>query len=126
MQVFIKRFSNDTKITSWKLEFIANYFLGEGKVEGVQGGNGRLWDLFINDYEKFKDYNIKDAKLLYDLNTTVGTIDQMILECQITGAFPDKYSTSELLDTYILRSVRGQGIHFPSIEYVKESALSMG
>ena len=119
MQVFIKRFSNDTKITSWKLEFIANYFLGEGKVEGVQGGNGRLWDLFINDYEKFKDYNIKDAKLLYDLNTTVGTIDQMILECQITGAFPDKYSTSELLDTYILRSVRGQGIHFPSIEYAE-------
>lgn len=117
MQVFIKRFSNDTKITSWSLDFISNYFLGDKKVENVEKGNGKLKQLFLNNYEKFKEYNIKDAKLLFDLNAKLGIVDQMILECQITGCFPSKYSISELLDTYILRSVRGQGIHFPSIEY---------
>jgi DNA polymerase elongation subunit (family B) len=120
MQVFIKRFSNDTKITSWSLEFIANYFLGYGKVELEGGkGGGKLYELYETNFEKFKEYNLKDAHILYSLNQKLGIIDQMILECQLTGAFPDKYSISELLDTYILRSVKGQDIHFPSIEYTK-------
>lgn len=120
MQVFIKRFAGDSDITSWSLEFISQYFLGHGKLQGgPKFGNGVGYQYYQDNFEKFKEYNILDARNLYDLNKTLSIIDQIILECQICGSFPSKFSISEMLDNYILRSVRGKGIHFNSIEYAE-------
>jgi len=122
MQIFIKRFSNNSELTRWSLEFIAQYFLDEGKVEDVGKGNSQILNLYNNDFPKFKKYNLKDAWLLYELNRKLGVVEQILLECQICGCFPSKFSVSELLDTYILRSVKGLDIHFPSIEYGNKQA----
>lgn len=121
MQIFIKRFSNNPELTSWKLDFIAYYFLGEKKIE-VEKGNGKIYELYLKDFEKFKKYNLRDSWLLYELDNKLGVIQQILLECQITGCFPSKFSVSELLDTYILRSTRDKNLHFPSIEYGDLSA----
>lgn len=118
MQVFIKRFAGDSEITSWSLDFISRYFLGHGKLEGGPTfGNGKGYAYYQENFKKFKEYNIVDARNLYDLNKVLSIVDQIILECQITGSFPSKFSISEMLDNYILRSVREKGIHFASIQY---------
>jgi len=118
MQIFIKRFAGESDITSWSLEFISRYFLGHGKLEGGPTfGNGRGYQFYLDEFQKFKEYNIMDARNLYDLNKVLHIVDQIILECQITGCFPSRVSISELLDCFILRSVRDKGIHFASIEF---------
>ena len=116
MDVFIKRYAGHSDITSWSLDFISKYFLGYGKVDAQMGG-GKGYKLYEENFAKFKEYNLQDAKILYDLNDKVGTVDQIILECQITGTFASQFSISEMLDNYILRSTRHKDIHFPSIEY---------
>ncbi len=118
MQIFIKRFAGESDITSWSLDFISKYFLGHGKLDGgPKFGSGRGYEYYQTNFDKFKEYNIMDARNLYDLNVVLNIVDQIILECQITGCFPSKSSISELLDCFILRSVRDKGIHFASIEY---------
>jgi len=116
MQVFIKKFAGDSEITQWSLNFIANHFLGHGKID-VQMGGGKGYALYKSDFEAYKEYNIMDAQLLYDLNHQLSIVDQIILECQITGAFPSNFSISQMLDNFILKYATPRDIHFPSIEY---------
>jgi hypothetical protein len=84
---------------------------------GPEFGEGRGYKYFQERFEDFKKYNILDARNLYDLNQTLSIVDQIITECQICGAFPSKFSTSELIDCLVLRSSRPTNVHFGSIEY---------
>jgi DNA polymerase elongation subunit (family B) len=118
MKVFVKRFAAVSEITSWSLEFISQYFLGHGKMEGgPEFGDGRGYEYYKTRFEDFKKYNIADARNLWELNDVLHIVDQVIIECQICGAFPSKFSTSELIDCFVLRTIRGKGVHFNSIEY---------
>ncbi len=68
--------------------------------------DGKIIDLYHNDFERFKKYNIQDAKLLYDLDQKIMALPLMIKECKWTGTFLNKFYIGELLDNYILREAK--------------------
>lgn len=56
-----------TKHDSYSLEKVANDLLSDGKIDfsdDVQKGNGRFYELFKTNPEKFKEYNLKDVELM--------------------------------------------------------------
>lgn len=116
MQVIMKNFAGTLK--SFKLDNVASHFLNRNKLDVQYGSIKTLYD---TDFQKLKEYNLEDSNLLYLLNKKLGVIDQMILECHITGTFPSKYNTSELLDNYILRFSKDKDVRFPTIEYSEDN-----
>jgi len=69
----IKKFKAP-KLENNKLDTIAKFYLGYGKVEF----NGSYRDLYKNDYKKFIDYNIIDVALVYQLEKKLGVIKLMV------------------------------------------------
>ena len=65
--------------------------------------------MYTKDFEKFKEYNIKDVQLLRDLDKKTNMIGLMIKECEWTGSFLDRFYIGELLDNYILRRSKALG-----------------
>ena len=61
--VLYQKFKLD-KQESYKLDYIAEVELGEQKLEY----EGQLWELALNDWKTFVDYNIKDVELLVKLD----------------------------------------------------------
>ena len=61
--VLYQKFKLD-KQESYKLDYIAEVELGEQKLEY----EGQLWQLAVNDWKTFVDYNIKDVELLVKLD----------------------------------------------------------
>ena len=61
--VLYQKFKLD-KQESYKLDYIAEVELGEHKIEY----DGQLWELSVNDWKTFVDYNIKDVELLVNLD----------------------------------------------------------
>ena len=64
MQRFIEMFFSDPDIKSYSLEYISQHFLGKGKVKY----EGKIIDLYNNNPEKLKEYNIQDVILLKELD----------------------------------------------------------
>ena len=114
MMRVLKTYSQDAEarqeISSYSLESISQYFLGEGKVEHEE----KIIELFNNNPEKLKKYNLKDAKLLFKINEKLRTIPLMIKECAWTGTFLNRFYIGELLDNYILREATYQNFHLRS------------
>ena len=97
-------------ITSYSLNTISNYFLKEGKIEH----EGGVHELMIKDFEKFKEYNIKDADLLRKLEDKLGLIRltyQMFQLCRCTA---QNWSMVKAIDNFILYEANQSKIHFPT------------
>jgi DNA polymerase elongation subunit (family B) len=60
---------------SYRLDYIAEIELGEKKIDYSEHGN--LHELYINDYQKFIEYNIKDVLLVVELEKNLGFIEQI-------------------------------------------------
>lgn len=105
-------YSKDPKarqaITSYSLDFCSNYFLGEGKVKHKE----KIIEMYNNDFEKFKEYNIQDAMLLKKLEDKLGTIELTHRMCQLCQVFPKGWSMIKALDNYILSEGNKKGVHF--------------
>jgi len=96
------------KVRSFALNAVAKEFIGEQKIarEGV-------YEMFENDPEKLKRYNIQDVILVKKLDAKLKIMRQKIVEHQITGCFLNEYAISRILDIYVLRSAP-KGIRFQS------------
>ena len=60
---------------SYRLDFIAETELGSKKIDYSEYGN--LHELYKNNYQKFIEYNIKDADLIFELEEKLGYIEQV-------------------------------------------------
>ena len=89
-------------LPGFSLNDVAKTFLQKEKITF----KGKIIDLYHNDFEKFKEYNIMDAKLLYDLDKKIMALPLMIKECEWTGTLLNKFYIGEILDNYILREAK--------------------
>lgn len=61
------------KLPKMSLETIAKHELGEGKVQHSEYDN--LEDLYLNNYEKFVEYGLRDVEILVELDKKIKAID---------------------------------------------------
>ena len=85
---------------SMRLDYVARRELGVGKVDlkGV-----KVHEVYDKDFEKFKEYNISDTKLTFDINTKLNVFDFLLEQCKYCKVFPFNYNISDLLSILILR-----------------------
>lgn len=69
-----KKFRIEVSLDSYSLDNVAEVELNEKKVD-VKKGGGRLYNLYLTDKEKLKEYNIQDTMLLYRLNQKLKFIE---------------------------------------------------
>ena len=112
--------ANIIGLKNFSLNEISRCMLGKEKVD-TEGE--KIYDLFLNNPEKLKEYNIQDTLLLKDLNQKLGIINVMVMECAWTGSFMFKFYIGELLDNYILREAKKRGLILKSKPSEKERAL---
>jgi DNA polymerase elongation subunit (family B) len=82
--------------------------LGEGKIEHEE----KIWELYANNREKLKQYNLRDVQLLYMLEQKMNVVKMSLLECKICKSFLSRFWVGELLDNYMLRNA--VGVKWPS------------
>jgi len=110
MQRLIKLFGPMMTIINlpgFSLNDVSFTFLNEKKVEHEE----KIIEMYNNNPEKLKKYNIQDVVLLYKLNEKLRTLPLMIKECSWTGTFIDRFFIGELLDNYILREANEKKLH---------------
>lgn len=114
LKKFQETYGRDTdmvrKFRSFKLNDVANHFLGIGKIE-----RGSTWEMFTNDQEKLKEYNIRDVQLLDALEDKTGIVDLSIIKAHICGARLNEKTSGRVLDQYIIRAANQRGVHYKSV-----------
>lgn len=114
LKKFQETYGRDTdmvkKFRSFKLEDVAQYFLGYGKIERVS-----TWEMFKNDPKKLKEYNIRDVVLLGELESKTGIVDLSIIKAHICGARLNEKTSGRVLDNFIIRAANKRGVHYKSV-----------
>lgn len=111
---FQETYGRDTemvkKFRSFKLNDVATYFLGIGKIPRYS-----TWEMFVNEPEKLKDYNIRDVQLLDQLEEKTGIVDLSIIKAHICGARLNEKTSGRVLDQFIVRAANKRGVHYKSV-----------
>lgn len=97
-------------LKGFSLNEISRVFLKQEKVKF----DGGIYELYKNDFEKFKEYNIQDVSLLYQLDQKLDIIRLMIKECAWTGTLLNRFYIGELLDNYIIKEAKKKNIYMHS------------
>ena len=108
-----KMFKEDAKLKSYSLESVSQHFLGKGKVKRT----GRVIDLYTNDRETFKKYNLTDVYLLKELDEKTGMIELIAKQCAMTRTLIREFAglyISKPLDNFIIEYAHKKGIYVPS------------
>ena len=112
----------DEKPKSYGLNAVCEQYLGITKTEGVVAGGGNIWNLFLNDPEKLKEYNIQDTFMLKAIDEKLMIVDQLINQSLISNAFvggnsPLKQAIptpSNIVDSYLLKTAHKYARRLPS------------
>jgi DNA polymerase elongation subunit (family B) len=118
-----KKFSY-TSQESYKLDHIAEYELGEKKLDYSE--HGSLLALYKNDYQKFIDYNIRDVELVDKLEAKKKFISQvfaMAYDAKIS--YSDTLTTVRMWDVIIHNHLMDRNIVVPFVK-VSESDETFG
>ena len=95
---------------SYRLDHIAYVVLGERKLEY----DGSLHSLYINDHQKFIDYNIRDVDLVERIDDKIGLMTLCFTMAYKAGVnFNDTFGTTGIWDTLIYRYLLPQNIIVP-------------
>lgn len=106
-----KKFSY-TPQESYRLDHIANYELGEKKLDYSEYGS--LIDLYKFDYQKFIDYNLMDCELVDRLEEKLKFIEQVFtLSYDGKVNYIDTFTTVRMWDVIIHNYLLAQGIVVP-------------
>lgn len=133
MQLY-KKFSY-TPQESYKLDHIAEYELGEKKLDYSE--HGSLLELYHNDFQKYIDYNIRDVELVDKLEAKKKFISQvfaMAYDAKIS--FADTLTTVRMWDVIIHNELMNDNIVVPFVSvpdndetfdggYVKDVVIGM-
>ena len=100
---------------SYKLDHIAHVVLGEKKLSYEE--HGSLHTLYLKDYQKFIDYNIKDVELVDRLEDKMGLITLAMTIAYKGGVnYQDTFGTTAIWDTIIYRKLHENKIVVPFSE----------
>lgn len=89
-----------TPQSSYSLNNICNYELGKGKLDYSEYGS--LHKLYLNNFQKFVDYNVRDVTLLEDLDDKLQMIHlAMSIAYMCRCCFEDVYSQIRIWDSFI-------------------------
>lgn len=105
-------------LSGFSLNEVSKVFLKREKVQHEE----KIYEMYENNKELLKEYNINDCKLVKELNDQMKTLFLMIKECAWTGSFLNKFYVGELLDNYILRDSKQHGHYLPTKPTVEEEA----
>lgn len=95
---------------TYKLDHIAYVVLGEHKL----AYDGSLHSLYMNDHQKFIDYNIKDVDLVDRIEDKIGLMTLCFTMAYKAGVnFNDTFGTTGIWDTLIYRYLIPQNIIVP-------------
>jgi DNA polymerase elongation subunit (family B) len=95
---------------SYRLDHIAYVVLGERKLEY----DGSLHSLYMNDHQKFIDYNIRDVDLVDRIDDKIGLMTLCFTMAYTAGVnFNDTFCTTGIWDTLIYRYLLPQNIIVP-------------
>ena len=97
---------------SYKLDHIAHVVLGENKIDYSEYGS--LTGLYLNDYQKFIDYNIKDVEIVDRLEDKMG-LATLCMTIAYKGKvnYADAFGSVAVWDALIFNDLRNRGIICP-------------
>lgn len=97
---------------SYRLDHIAYVVLGEKKLSYDE--HGSLHSLYLNDYQKFIDYNVKDVELVAKMDEKLGLIDLAFTLAYKGGVnYEEVLGTTAIWDSIIYRILNLQKIVVP-------------
>ncbi len=112
MELFIKFGYTYGAQESYRLDHIAHVVLGEKKLSYEE--HGSLFSLYMNDHQKFIDYNIKDVELVDRLEDKMGLITLAMTIAYKGGVnYQDTFGTTAIWDTIIYRKLHENKIVVP-------------
>lgn len=95
---------------TYRLDHIAYVVLGERKLDY----DGTLHSLYINDHQKFIDYNIRDVDLVERIDDKINLMTLCFTMAYKAGVnFNDTFGTTGIWDTLIYRYLLPQNIVVP-------------
>ena len=105
---------------SYKLDSIANVVLGEKKLDYSEYAS--LNELYINDHQKFIDYNIKDVQIVDRLEDKMGLITLCMTVAYRAGVnIVDAFGSVGVWDAFIYNELKSRNVVVPpKIAGVKE------
>ena len=97
---------------SYKLDHIAHVVLGESKIDYSEYGS--LNQLYLNDFQKFIDYNIKDVEIVDRLEHKMG-LATLCMTIAYKGKvnYADAFGSVAVWDALIFNELRSRGIICP-------------
>jgi len=96
-QVIFKKYG--PPLPSYSLEEVSQKYIGEGKVQHDE----KLIELFNDDKERLKEYNIQDSRLMYKLENKTGLLAIAREVAKIGYCFVDDIHISHKIDMLVLK-----------------------
>ena len=97
---------------SYKLDYIAQFELGKGKIDYSEFGS--LHTLYRQDYGKFLEYNVRDVVLVEELEEKLGFIDLIITMAYSAKCnYIDTFGMVKYWETIIYNFLKEQNIQTP-------------
>lgn len=110
---------------SYRLDHIAHTVLGEKKLSYEE--HGSLHSLYLNDHQKFIDYNIKDVLLVDRLDEKMGLIELCMTMAYKGGVnISDTFGTTAIWDSIICRELMKTNTIIPPYEEKAKAAYPGG
>lgn len=111
LQLF-RKYAPNAAQESYKLDHVAHVELKERKVSYEEYET--LHNLYLRDYQKFIEYNIKDVELVEKLNAKGRLIDMALtLAYDSKTNYGDVFSQVRMWDTICYNSLRRKGVVIP-------------
>jgi len=105
-------------LEDYKLETAAQSILGRGKLIKGDNRGAEVMKLYKTEPQKVVDYNLEDAKLVYDILEKKELVRLYIHRSTLTGMQLDRVSASiASLDSMYLRETKKQGLVCPTSKY---------
>ncbi len=106
------------RLEDHKLDTAAKEYLDEEKIIEGDDKYDQIEDAYQNDQDKLIKYNLKDAKLVYDILEESGVLPLTIQRSLITGMQLDRVKSSiASLDNLYLTELRNRGYVAPTRDY---------
>ncbi len=107
---------------SYKLDYIAQYELQEGKVD--YGEYETLQNLYEKNFELFLEYNIRDVELIERIDKVKRLIEQqMMIAYHAKVNYQDVFSQLRTWDTHICNHLLAKNIVIPQKQEIEKTEL---
>lgn len=101
-----------TPQSSYSLNNICNYEIGKGKIDYSEYGS--LHKLYLENFQKFVEYNIRDVTIIEELDAKLRMIHlAMSVAYMCRCCFEDVYSQIRIWDSYIYSNFKHKNLVIP-------------